>query len=106
MGDTMNLRPIHFNLAFFILVLFLGIDFALSGYLAIRDRDKYLNKPRLLGLLIMIANQKVYERSKKQNYILKIMYSYDYSKIYTLVGGLLIIVGGLIAIYDILLTLW
>ncbi len=102
----MNIQPIHFDLVFFVLVLLFGVDFALSGYLVIKNKDKYLEKPKLLGLLSMIVNQKVYERSKKPNKVLMVMYSYDYMKIYTLVGGILIIVGSLIGIYDILLRLW
>lgn len=105
MGDAMIIQPIFFNLVFFIVILLFGVDFTLSGYLIIKQKTEYLKRPKLLGLVIMNANQKVYERSKKPNKLLSVMYSYEYTKIYTFLGGILIIVGSLMGVFDVLLKL-
>jgi hypothetical protein len=102
MGDAMTIQPIFFNFVFFIILLAFGIDFTLSGYLAIKE-IKHLERPKLLGLMIMAIYQRVYERAKKPNKLLLVIYSHEYMKIYTLIGGILIIIGSLMGIFDLLL---
>ena len=105
MGDTMTIQPAFFNLLFCVIGLGIGIDFTISGMLILRDYAKHLEKPRLVGLLILRLNQGFFDRMRKQNQIFRFIYSIQGITFFTLSSGILLSIGSLIQIIDILLRL-
>lgn len=97
----MTIQPDFFTIFFYIIVLFIGLDFTLSGILLLKDYTKSLEKPRLLGLLSLKFNQKMIEKMQNSNQVYQSLYSYKIIRFYILMAGVIIIVGSIIAIIDI-----
>jgi len=106
MDDAMTIQPIFFDLLFAVIVFGIGIDFTISGMLIRREYTKHLEKPKLLGLLILRLNQSFFDRMRKQNQIFQFIYSIQCITFFTLSSGILLSVGSLIQIIDILFRLW
>src|SRR5258706_2619255 len=104
MGNAMTIQPIFFNLLFTILVLYVGLDFTISGIL-LRENFKDIVKPKLLGLLILKYNEKLFERLRQQNELYQRIYSFQSIRLYTAIAGILLSIGSAIQITDILLRL-
>ena len=99
----MIIQPSYFSLLFYIVVLYVGIDFTVSGILIGRDQAKPVERSWLLGWLILKMNQRFFDRMQNQNPILQSIYSFRSIKFFTIMAGILIIIGSLILIIDILL---
>lgn len=96
----MIIQPYIFDLLFYTSVLLIGVDFTLSGWLALRKGITILERAKLLGLLILRAMNKLYENSKGSNRLFQFMYSFKYMRVYTFISGLLIIISSLLLIFD------
>jgi len=90
---------------FYLMILFVGVDYFISGILGLRENLKYPKKPKLLGLLILKKNQNFFEQARKQNQVFQIIYSHQSIMYMTLIAGLLLIIGSLIQLIDILLQI-
>jgi len=96
----MIIQPYIFDLLFYTIVLLAGMDFTLSGWLALRKGITVLEKPKLLGLLILRTMDKLYEDSHGANGFFKLIYSFTYMRVNIFISGVLIIVMGLSLIFD------
>jgi hypothetical protein len=102
MGDPMIIGPHIFDLLFYSIVLVAGIDFVLSGWLALSRGIEILQRPRLLGLLLLRIFHRVYESYNKSNRLLQRMYSFNYMRFYIFLSGVLIIISSILLIFSIL----
>ena len=102
----MIIQPLFFSLLFYTILLYIGVDFTISGILLQSKGTSPLVNPKLLGLLLIKFNQKFFERMRKHNKIYHWIYSFQNIKFFTLMAGILIIGGSLIQIIDTLLRLW
>lgn len=106
MGDAMIIQPFFFSLLFYGILLYVGVDFTISGMLLQSKGTTPLINPKLLGLRIIKFNQKFFERMRNQNKIYRMIYSFQNIKFFTLIAGILITIGSLIQIIGTLLQLW
>jgi len=87
-----------FDALFWIVMFVLGMDFFMSASLLFKKGPQALAGPVLLGLLFIKANQNIYKKMQKQyspnffNRLLELAYSYEYTRYYFLIGGLIIMI--------------
>jgi hypothetical protein len=98
---------IQFNiiyLFFYFLILIVGLDFLLSGFLILKKNALALEKPFLLGLLLIkFTHPSDFSQKKSGLYIL--LFGLRNMGWYTMLAGVLIVTGSLIMIYSILIQL-
>ena len=102
----MIIQPYIFDLLFYTIVMLIGIDFTLSGWLALRKGIIVLERLRLLGLLILRAMNKLYDDSQGANGFFKLIYSFTYMRVNIFISGVLIIIMGLLLIFDTIFQLF
>ncbi len=91
----MTIEPFVFYVLFYLLVFLVGCDFSLSGFLVLQKNIDSLEKPRLLGLLIikvMQASRNTNKRDELSVFSPKVM------GIYTLIAGILLIVASMLMV--------
>ncbi len=98
----MIIRPFIFELLFYLAIFLGGLDFALSGFQVLRESPSSLEKPRLLGLLI-IKVMHVSDTSQKHNRLFLLMFSTKTMGVYTFLSGVLLILSSLLLIFNVLL---
>src|SRR5687768_6025081 len=106
MEDTMTIQTYILDLLFYIVVLLAGVDITLSGWLALRRGIIVLQRPKLLGLLILRIMNKIYDTSPAPNRYFELLYSFKYLRVYTFISGLLIMMSSLIMLLIIALQLF
>jgi hypothetical protein len=72
----------------------------LSGWLALRKGVIVLERPKMLGLLILRAMNRMYENFYASNRLFERIYSFRYMRVYAFISGILIIIIGLGLIFD------
>ena len=96
------ISPAVFDFLLYMMTFLFGVDFTLSGFLVLKSGTKYLEKPKLLGLIIIKLRNKAYEKSQKPGRLLTGMYSLKYMKFYTFISGIVLLIGSTIRILDVL----
>jgi len=96
----MPIQRFSLDILIFIFGLYIGIDYTISGIMLIKCGTKPLVKPRLLGLAFLKFSQKPIEKMRKFYPFFQVILSFNNMKIYTLIAGILFIIGSLYAIID------
>jgi len=102
MGTTVIISPATFDLLFYILVFYFGLDFALSGFLGLKDAKRYLEKPKLIGLWAIKRMGISIQDTKLSNFAY-MMFSTKNMILYSLIGGILLVFGSSVMIWDFVL---
>ena len=102
MGDAMINQTTFVTLFFYIVILVVGLDFLISGLLIQSDHTRWLERPKLLGQLLLRINQSFFNKMRGQNRFFEFIYSLRWLKFFMILAGVLIMVGALIPIIDIL----
>lgn len=94
--------PKVFDLLFYLLVLFIGLDYVWSGYRVIKDKTHRNIKPKLLGYWI-IKRFQISDKDKKYNKLFhRTFYSTRNLGVWTFISGILCVFASGIMIYNII----
>ena len=89
-----------FNLLFYSVILFFGVDFILSGVFVLREKRKHFKKPKLLGFWIM-QRMNVLHGSTNSPKWFSTIYSMRNLALQSLFAGSLIVISSLLMIVDV-----
>lgn len=102
MGNTVIIKPYVFDLLAYLISLGLGLDLAITGVRLLTSQKGAHIKPNLLGLRVIYWVQSAMDKWKGDNKFVRLFYDTRTMALYFLVGGVLLVIAGLIMIFEVL----
>jgi len=78
------------------ITLIAGIDFLISGILILKSNIMLINRPKLLGVILM--RRLIKGRPRKPNKLFDVFYAPKMLGYYNIIGGAMCVIGGLIGL--------
>jgi len=95
----MTISPVGFEIFFYLCILGIGIDFMISGIMVLKENSKPLEKPRLIGLLIIKIMHLPESKNNRKN-LSWLMYDMKNMGKYCFIGGVLTTLSSILILLE------